>query len=454
MMPSPFDPFVKQTPICVMARLTLERLFLPQRLDQLFRAVAQEQYQKNLLFSQLFEIMMAVVLRIDASVHAAYRKRQPVIPVSDQAVYDKLQHLELGVSAALVADSAAQVAPVIKALGARLPAWLPGFRVRVLDGNLLSKTQKRVRELRRTWAAGLPGRVLAVYEPESDLVTRVFLNPDGHDSERTLFDEVLKTVEARDVWIADRNFCTLKFLFRTEAAGARFVVRQHGTLVGTPAGDRRFRGRTATGMVFEQKWEWEWEGKKRRFRRITLVLDVPTRDGDTDIHLLTNLRKAEAGAGRVADLYRRRWTIEGRFYELSQTLNGEPNTLGYPKAALFAFCLALMASNAAALLRAALRAAHGAEAVDTMSGHYMAEEMRETHRGMMVALPPEMWHPFRELTVDQWAVLLKELAGRVRPAAYRKSTRGPKKPPPDKGTYHNGGHVATQRLIEQRNGGR
>ena len=454
MMPSAFDPFVKQTPLCVMARLTLERLFLPQRLDQLFRAVAREQYQKNLLFSQLFELMMAVVLRIDASVHAAHRKRRAVIPVTDQAVYDKLRHLELGVSAALVADSAAQVAPVIKALGARLPAWLPDFRVRVLDGNLLSKTQKRVRELRHTWAAGLPGRVLAVYEPESDLVTRVFLNPDAHASERDLFDDVLKTVEARDLWIADSNFCTLKFLFRTAAAEARFVVRQHGTLVGTPAGERRFRGRADTGSVFEQTWEWTWEGEKQRFRRITLVLDVPTRDGDTEIHVLTNLRKSEAGAAKVAELYRRRWTIEGRFYELAQTLNGEPNTLGYPKAALFAFCLAPMASNAAALLRAALRAAHGADAVGTMSGHYMAEEMRETHRGMMVALPPERWQPFRDLTVDQWAALLKDLAGRVTPAAYRKSTRGPKKKPPDKGTYHNGGHVATQRLIEQRKAGR
>jgi len=50
--------------------------------------------------------------------------------------------------------------------------------------------------------------------------------------------------------------------------------------------------------------------------------------------------------------------------------------------------------------------------------------------------------------------MLKELAGHVRPADYRKSTRGPKKPPPDKGTYHNGGQVATQRLIELREGGR
>ena len=39
------------------------------------------------------------------------RKRKEDLPVSDQAIYDKLQCMELGVSAALVADSAAQAAP-------------------------------------------------------------------------------------------------------------------------------------------------------------------------------------------------------------------------------------------------------------------------------------------------------------------------------------------------------
>ena len=37
---------------------------------------------------------------------------------------------------------------------------------------------------------GLPGRVLAVYEPDVDLVTRVFLTPDGHASERSLLAAV------------------------------------------------------------------------------------------------------------------------------------------------------------------------------------------------------------------------------------------------------------------------
>src|SRR5712692_1267703 len=109
MLPAAFNAFVEQAPLCVMTRLTLESLFLPERLDALFRDTAQRQYEKELLFSQVVELMMSVVLRVDGSVNAAYKKRASVLPVSDQAIYDKLRCMELGVSAALVADSAAQV---------------------------------------------------------------------------------------------------------------------------------------------------------------------------------------------------------------------------------------------------------------------------------------------------------------------------------------------------------
>lgn len=450
MMPAAFAPFVQKAPLCVMTRMTLETLFRPDRLDKLFLRVAQRQYHKELLFSQVMELMLSVVLRVDATVHAAYQKRKEELPVSDQAVYDKLRCTELGLSAALVADSAAQVRPVIDALEARLPAWLPGFRVRVLDGNLLSKTQRRIRELRRTWAAGLPGRVLAVYEQELDLVTEVFLTPDGHASERTLLDDVLGSVRAKDLWIADSNFCTLKFLFGVADANARFVIRQHGTLVGSLQGQRRYRGHTDTGKVYEQDLNLSWEGRELRVRRITLVLDQPTRDGDTEIHILTNLSRKEAQAVRVADLYRKRWTIEGRFYELAQTLTGEPNTLAYPQAALFAFCLALVASNAMALLRASLRAVHSADAVADMSRHYMALEVRDTYVGMMVALPPRRWLMFRKLGPKALANALREVAGHARPDRYRKARRGPKKPPTAKDKYKNGGHVSTHRLLQAR----
>ncbi|MBV8432340.1 MAG: IS4 family transposase, partial [Solirubrobacterales bacterium] len=48
---------------------------------------------------------------------------------------------------------------------------------------------------------------------------------------------------------------------------------------------------------------------------------------------------------------------------MEATLDGEINTLGYPKAALFAFCVALVSYNVLSTVKAALRAVHGAAVI-------------------------------------------------------------------------------------------
>jgi hypothetical protein len=303
--------------------------------------------------------------------------------------------------------------------------------------------------LRDAWDAPLPGKVLAVLDPQTGLATEVFLTPDGHAQERALLDDVLAVVAARDLWIADRNFCTLKFLFRIHQARAAFVIRQHGTVEGRLLGKKRYIGRTDTGAVYEQNIALSYGGRVKKFRRVTVVLDKPTRDGDTEIHILTNLSQKQATALVVAEWYRRRWTIEGLFLAMAETLNAEPQTLAYPRAALFAFCLALLASNAGALIKAALRAAHGPEAVETLSVYYAALDVQQVHRGMMIALPAPHWERFRDMNAVELAAALREMARAVDVSRYRKATRGPKKPIARK-VYTNGGHVSTHKLLHER----
>ena len=57
------------------------------------------------------------------------------------------------------------------------------------------------------------------------------------------------------------------------------------------------------------------------------------------IHILTNV-PCQVVAPQVAELYRKRWTLETAFKHLEAYCHSEINTLGYPKAALFGFCLA------------------------------------------------------------------------------------------------------------------
>jgi IS4 transposase len=446
MLPKAFDAFIQQRPICVMARAVLENFFQPERLDALFERTAEKQYQRTLLFSSVVELMYSVVLGVEPSVYAAYRRRSQALGVSDQSVYNKIDGMEVVLAAALVDDSAQQAAPVIDELKARREPWLPGYQMRILDGNHLSATEHRLEELRTTWAAPLPGTALVVLEPETGLATEVFLTPDGHAQERSLLDDVLQTVRERDVWMADRNFCTLKFLFEIGRKLGFFIIRQHGTVKGRLHGKRRFVGEGSTGKVYEQKIDLTFEGKTQTFRRLTVELREATRDGDMVLHLLSNLPKEIPGL-LIAELYRKRWTIETLFLEVTQTLSCEIKTLCYPSAALFVFCLALMAANAVAVIKAALRAAHGDEEADELSGYYMALEIKQTHDGMMVALPPTQWHLFGAMSVPTFAQTLKEMAKHVDLKMHRKSRRGPKKPPPNMDCYKNGGHVSTHKLL-------
>ena len=447
-----FQPFIEKRPIAVMARVVLENLLDPDKIDELFDRTAQVQYTRELTFSSVVDLMGQVVLGVQPSVHAAYQAQAQKLGVSDQAVYDKLNHVELCVSAELVRDSSRQAAPVIGVLRAKLPALLKGYRTKILDGNHLSATEHRIEELRTTWAAPLPGKILVVLDQELMLVSDVFLCEDGHASERSLLDEVLSSVGGNELWLADRNFCTIDFMIGIASRQSRFVIRQHATLKGELVGRRQAKGTTSTGNVYEQKLRIiDASGKALTLRRITVKLKEPTRDGDTEIHLLTNLPMQEASAARVAGLYAKRWTIETMFQELTETLTCEVNTLGYPKAALFGFCLAMMAYHALSIIKAALRAVHGRETVEReISGYYVSLEISQTYDGMMVAIPPCQWTKFRALTATELARVLKKLVTNINLPRYQKHPRGPKKPPPKKSKYKNGGHVSTLRLIATR----
>ena len=146
-----------------------------------------------------------------------------------------------------------------------------------------------------------------------------------------------------------------------------------------------------------------------------------------------------------------RWTIATAFQEITTTLGCEISTLGYPPAALFAFCLALLAYNAVAILKASLRAVHGAKFVqEEISGYYVNLEISQATDGMMVAIPEELWEPFHNLPAVEMAGWLKEMAARVDCSRYKKHRRGPKKKQPDRQKYHNGGHASTAKILRRR----
>jgi hypothetical protein len=341
--------------------------------------------------------------------------------------------------------------PVQSLLGGVLKPWLPGYRVRILDGNHLAATQHRLKETRRQAAAPLPGQALVLFDPEADLVTDVLLEEDGHAQERSLLGRVIERLNARDLVVADRNMCVRTFLLGVMAKGGFLAIREHAQVQWESAGKLRRLGRTEGGRLREQRVGIrDDEGELVYLRRVVVELDEPTRDGDTAIAVLCNLPEEDADARAVAKVYRRRWTIEHAFSDLAVALSCEINTLCYPRAALFGFCVGLVVYNLMGVVKGALRGVHGEAEAEQMSAYYMADEMGGVYRGMMIAIAEPQWRVFARMSAEEFACVLGQLARKINLERFRKHTRGPKKPTEKRRYDPAHPHVSTARILHQR----
>jgi hypothetical protein len=450
-----FEKFVARSPVSVMVRGILERVFDPEKLERVFSDNALLQYTRELTFAQCVGLMSDVVFRIVPSVGAWYKAHQDEMPVTRQAVYDKLKHLELPTAAGLVTYAGRELGTCLQQMASPPRPLLPGYRVRVLDGNHLAGTEHRVKALRRYRAAALPGHALVFYDPQWEVVTDVIPCEDAYAQERSLLPEVVPMVAKQDCIVADRNFCTVGFLFGIARQGAFFVIRHHAAnVVGQSQGPRRGVGHDARGQVLYEQAVSVTEpdtGATLVVRRITVQLHTPTRQGETELHILTNLPVTDAPAALLSALYADRWTIETAFQHLTVDLACEVDTLGYPKAALFGFCVALVAYNVVALVKGALRAAHGTEYVkDQLSMYYLTLEVAQVSTGMEIALGAEPWELFRQMSTAEFATTLVAIAQQLDTKKYTKHKRGPKKPPPNKLRGKQQTHVSTARVLALR----
>ena len=386
---------------------------------------------------------------LQPSLHAA-AQASPELKVSLAALYDKVNHTEPEVVRALVRGSGEKMVPVVAPM--KQKQWAAGYRVRVLDGNHLAASEKRLKPLRGLSGAALPGQSLVVYAPELDLVVDMVPDEDAHAQERALMGPVLEQVQKGELWLADRNFSTTGILFAIHDKQAAFIIREHGVSPNpTELGPLREVGRVETGLVFEQAVRIEEEtGRQLTLRRVVLHLDEPTEAGETVIRLLTNVPEERMGAQEVARLYRRRWSIESMFGRLESVFQSEVAGLGNPRAALLAFGVACMSYNILAVLQAAVETEHRLEAGNfQVSSYYIANEVRTTYSGMMIAVPEVKWEEFETQSAPELSRTLLRLAANVNPARLRKHPRKPKKK--TKKGYVSGAearrHVSTARVL-------
>lgn len=156
------ERFEREAPASVMARVALEQALPAQWIDEVFEANRQRQYSRELLMSTVVELMLLVTLGLRPSLHAAARKMER-LPVTLAALYDKVNRTEPAVLRALVRGSAERLRAVIAALdaapdcAAHRPPSLAGWKLRIIDGNHLPASQKRLAVLREHRGAATAG---------------------------------------------------------------------------------------------------------------------------------------------------------------------------------------------------------------------------------------------------------------------------------------------------------
>lgn len=451
------DRFATETPSALMARASLARVLSAERMDQLFQRNCVKQKCGPLLFSTVVDLMSLVALKIKPSVNSAYRHREKSIAVSVTAIYDKLQGIEPSVSRALVHETATELNAIVGHMQAGLSEPIfKGLETRIVDGSLLAGTEHRIKELRTRGAAALPGRSLVVLDPDRRMIVDYIPCLDAHANECKMFPQLREIIRENEVWIGDRNFGTQEMLTCIALDKKAYFVFRH-SIGYVPKWEAKGKlkkiGRGVGGVIYEQSIEISYQGRPLTMRRITLKLDEPTRNGEWEINVLTNLPKRYTPAV-ILRAYRQRWKIENALQHVERDLNSEIETLGYPKAALFSFAVSLLMYNILSLTKIAIAAAHNEpKLADELSTYYLALDIHGSWQGLVIAVTDtEFDSVYGNLTDKQFAQQLLQLAKRVNLKNNRKNIRGPKMPPPKRTSGNRGNHVATQRVLDESRG--
>jgi len=445
----------EKAPAATMFRGLLQRVLDDVSLEKIFNDYRQQQVESPILFSHLVNMLAPVISGGSKSVNAAHQAADH--DYSRQAVYDKLKGVETPVSSALLRVTTEKLVKIRHSTKTKHPDVIKGFHTFIIDGKTYDATEHRLHETRTDARAPLPGRAIALLDTRHEMFVDVVCDAHAHRCERNIAETLLeRQLQPGALYIADRNFSdgnVLAYFFRRKSY---FIIRQHGACPSRReiAGEKRVsRSKDSSGnQTYEQRIEIQLsDGSWQAVRRITVKLSSPTRDGDTEIHLLTNLPQ-RIRAGRISDAYRKRWTIENCFGHLSRALNAEIRTLCYPGAAGLCFSLALLLFNLMSLVRKLLLT-HGQYSaryeISDVSYYYLADEISRSQFAMDEMISSSQWQVFAAMPLTEFTRFLKATAKGASLARYRKHARAPTKPPP-KRRFDGSRHVSTQKILDAR----
>lgn len=452
------EKFSQSTPIPVMLQSVLHFALPADYLDSFFEQHAKLQYTRKLSFSLICEVIVQVCLRHQPSVLAAYRRLTDHLTTKPaiSCLYDKLAHTEPSLCGHLLADSASRLRAVFEHFADALtPEPIANLRLLTVDGNYLAATDRRLAGLPE-FASPLPGMSIALREHRTGMLIRLACREDAYTNERALSDELLTWLGPKDVLVGDRNYCTTAIISGLQQRNCRFILRQHANLSVQEKSQLQSLGVSEAGEVFEQQLSINIATKQQPVelscRRVVLRLNKPTRDGEKEVAILTDLTREQASGQVVVGVYGERWEIETCWQEMTEVLRCEVKSIAYPKAGLLCFTVAAMAYNLMRVIKAAIGQVHGQQKVEEeLSSYRMGQEVERITGGMLEVVEEQQWEQFERATAKQMAQWLLELASRIDFKRYKKAKQYLKKRPKKRANKKPGQtHCSTARVLAER----
>lgn len=310
-------------------------------------------YEKDLKFSTLAHLITDALVEHQGSGNQAFERAQEreVLPVSITSTYDKLGHLPVALSEALLHEGTQRLHTVLPESLAvdPLPDCFADHEVFGADGKAIKHVKRLLKPLRGLQAGILGARASVGLNLRTGLAVALVGHLDGEAGEAALTEALLPQLAAlagpEKPWVVvlDRLYCNLSFPRAVLKADGHFLIRYCSNTTFEPDPARPAQeGRDRKGQPIVEEWGWLGKsgGAGRLYvRRITLKLTE-----GKPISVITDLLdEAKYPAEDLLSTYHQRWGLETVFHQITDVFSLRHLIGSQPKAMLFqlAFCLVL-----------------------------------------------------------------------------------------------------------------
>lgn len=187
----------------------------------------------------------------------------------------------------------------------------------LIDGSRLDPIAHKLKIVRNTAAAILPGCMTAVYDLFNGVTRQVLFDPDAAAPELLRAVPILGSLPQGSLIVGDRLYASIQFFWELNRRGLWGLFRLNGTL--TMERQHLIGRRQGGGRTIVEEW-LVLVGSGQTAPKITLRL-ICFRQGKLKRDLLTNVLDPQMlTAEEALALYPLRWQIERAFFDLKVVL--------------------------------------------------------------------------------------------------------------------------------------